>query len=106
VPRSLVLVCLLACAFAPSPQETSDRPQLSDRQTEFMKEVQKTVDLADARAAEAVPRETPMAAGHRRPLRNQYADTGDATLFDDVKTLPSRSTSRTTTGACSGASSS
>jgi hypothetical protein len=88
VPRSLILVALLVCAFAPAPQESSDRPELSDRQKDFMKEVQKTVDLADKLALQKLfRRETPMAQDIVDLYCQQYADTGDATLFDDVKTL-------------------
>ena len=47
MPRSLALVGLLACAFAPAPQENPNRPELSDRQNEFMKEAQRIVDLYD-----------------------------------------------------------
>jgi hypothetical protein len=88
VPRSLVLVCLLACAFAPAPQESSNRPELSDRQKEFLKEVQKTVDLADKLAlAKLFRKETPIAQEIVEAYCNAYAVNGDPTLFDDVKTL-------------------
>ncbi len=86
--RPLAFVCLLACASAPAPQDTSNRPELSDRQKDFMKEVQKVVDLNDKLALQKLfRRETPMAQEILDTYCQQYADTGDATLFDDVKTL-------------------
>jgi len=88
VPRSLALVGLLACAFAPAPQENPNRPELSDRQNEFMKEAQRIVDLHDPQAlTKYVTREEQMAKDIIDQFCYRYADTGDGTIFDEVKPL-------------------
>jgi hypothetical protein len=82
------LACLAVCAFAPAAQENPNRPELSDRQNEFMKEVQKIVDLHDPQAlTKLVSRELTIAKDIVDTFCHRYADTGDGTLFDEVKPL-------------------
>lgn len=82
------LACLAVCALAPAAQENPNRPELSDRQNEFMKEVQKIVDLHDPQAlTKLVTRELTIATDIVDTFCHRYADTGDGTLFDEVKPL-------------------